>query len=102
MLILEQDDTLLSWDNQHLIYYTRAAGCRDTLRYEHRRAATEQLLALPDAIAWCWAKGGDWRRRISPAVTQGAVDFDDRCVVVGCGVCTPQRAPGKSTGFRIT
>jgi hypothetical protein len=36
----------------------------DTLRYEHRRAAAEQLLTLPDAIAWCWAKGGDWRRRI--------------------------------------
>ena len=61
MLILEQDDTLVSWDNRHLIEYTRAAGCRDTLRYEHRRAASEQLLAVPDAIAWCWAKGGDWR-----------------------------------------
>ena len=69
MLILEQDDTLVSWDNRHLIEYTRAAGCRDTLRYEHRRAASEQLLAVPDAIAWCWAKGGDWRRRIAPVVT---------------------------------
>jgi len=36
MLVLEQDDTLLSWDNQRLIEFTRAAGCRDTLRYEHR------------------------------------------------------------------
>jgi len=71
MLVLEQDDTLLSWDNQRLIEYTRAAGCRDTLRYEHRRAASELLLAVPDAIAWCWAKGGDWRRRVEPIV--GAV-----------------------------
>jgi len=69
MLILEQDDTLVSWDNRHLIDYTRAAGCRDTLRYEHRRAAAEQVLAVPDAIAWCWAKGGDWRRRVAPVVT---------------------------------
>ena len=69
MLVLEQDDTLLSWDNQRLIEFTREAGCRDSLRYEHRRAASELLLAVPDAIAWCWAKGGDWRRRIEPVVT---------------------------------
>ncbi len=61
--------TLVSWDNRHLIEYTRGAGYRDTLRYEHRRAASEQLLAVPDAIAWCWAKYGDWRRRIAPVVT---------------------------------
>jgi hypothetical protein len=68
LLIIEQDDTLVSWDNQKLIEYTRAARCRDSLRYEHRRAASEQLLAIPDAIAWCWANGGDWRRRIEAAV----------------------------------
>jgi hypothetical protein len=60
---------LLSWNNQRLIEFTRAAGCRETLRYEHRRAASEMLLAVPDAVAWCWAKGGDWRRRIEPVVT---------------------------------
>jgi hypothetical protein len=68
-LVLERDDTLLSWDDQRLIEFTRAGGCRDTLRYEHRTAATEQLLALPDAIAWCWATGDDWRRRIETVVT---------------------------------
>lgn len=69
MLVLEQDDTLLSWDNQRLIEFTREARCQDTLCYEHRRAASELLLAAPDAVAWCWAKGGDWRRRIEPIVT---------------------------------
>ncbi|SOD72866.1 hypothetical protein SAMN05892883_2189 [Jatrophihabitans sp. GAS493] len=69
MLIIEEDETLTSWDNQRLIELTRAAGCKDSLRYEHRRAAQEILLALPDAVAWCWAKGGDWRRRIEPVVT---------------------------------
>jgi len=24
---------------------------------------------LRDRLAWCWAKGGDWRRRIEPVVT---------------------------------
>ena len=69
MLVLEQDDTLVASDRKLLYRATREAGCPD-LRYEHRRAAVEQLLALPDAIAWCWAKGGDWRRRIQPVVTQ--------------------------------
>jgi len=68
ILVLEQDDTLVVSDRKLLYRATREAGCPD-LRYEHRRAAVEQLLALPDAIAWCWAKGGDWRRRIEPVVT---------------------------------
>ncbi len=68
MLVLEQDDTLVVADRKLLYRATREAGCPD-LRYEHRRAAVEQLLALPDSIAWCWAKGGDWRRRIEPVVT---------------------------------
>lgn len=68
LLVLERDDSLFRWDLQRLIELTRETGCRDSLRYEHRRAAVEPLLAVPDAIAWCWAKGGDWRRRIHPAV----------------------------------
>lgn len=66
--VFDQDDSLLSWDNQRLIEFTRAAKCRDTFRYEHRNAPTELLLAVPDAIAWCWAKGGGWRAQIRPAV----------------------------------
>jgi hypothetical protein len=33
-----QDGSLLSWDNQQLIEFSRPAACRDTLRYEHRNA----------------------------------------------------------------
>jgi len=70
MLVLERDDSLLWWDQQQLIDITREVGCRHTLRYEHRRAREEPLLAIPDAIAWCWAKGGDWRRRVEPVVSE--------------------------------
>jgi len=52
MLVLEQDDTLVVSDRRLLYRPTREAGCPD-LRCEHRRAAVEQLLPLPDAIAWC-------------------------------------------------
>ena len=67
-LVLERDDSLLGWDNQQLIELTREAGCRDSLSYHHERAGSEAMLAIPDAIAWCWAKRGDWRRRIMPIV----------------------------------
>jgi len=36
------------------------------LEYRHQRAHEEPLLALPDVVAWCWVRSGDWRRRIGP------------------------------------
>ena len=47
--------------------HIRAAGAAG-LRYEHRRAPADQLLGIPDAIAWCWSEGRYWRRRIAPVV----------------------------------
>jgi hypothetical protein len=67
-LVLEQDDSLVQWDGQRLIELARAAGCRDRVRYDHLRASAEQLLAVPDAVAWCWARGGEWRSRVEPVV----------------------------------
>lgn len=60
-LILERDETLENWDRQRLIESTRRTGA--ALNYRHETAAAEPLLAIPDALAWAWAKGGDWRRR---------------------------------------
>lgn len=68
LIVLEQDDSIIQWDRQRLIELTRAESRRDNLRYEHRRAKTELLLTVPDAIAWCWARGGHWRRRIEPVI----------------------------------
>ncbi len=67
-LFIEQDDSLLGWERQRLIEITRDAGCRDSLSYEHRRAEHDVLLAIPDAIGWSWARGGDWRRRVEHLV----------------------------------
>jgi integrase len=65
-----RDETLVSFDNRQLIEFTRAAHCRDTLHYEHRSTKTELLLGIPDAIAWCWAKGSPWRQQIDLAVAR--------------------------------
>ncbi len=68
MLIIEQDDSLLDRDRRFRYARTRAAGTT-SLRYEHRRNATDQLLGIPDALAWSRATR-DRRRRIAPVVAE--------------------------------
>lgn len=69
VIVLDQDETLVQSDRRLLYRAVRDVGREGTLRYEHRRAATEQLLGIPDAFAWCWAKGGYWRSHIRSVVT---------------------------------
>jgi hypothetical protein len=73
LVVLDQDETLVRFDRRLLYGAVRDAGRETTLRYEHRRAATEPLLGIPDAYAWCWAKGGHWRSHIQPAITVKSV-----------------------------
>ncbi len=32
--------------------------------HTHLRSATEPMLWAPDAVAWAWGRGGEWRRQI--------------------------------------
>lgn len=34
------------------------------LSYAHLPGANEPLLWVPDAVAWSWGRGGEWRRRV--------------------------------------
>ncbi|MEB3068213.1 hypothetical protein [[Mycobacterium] vasticus] len=68
LIIIEQDDSLVHSDRRLLYEAVRAVGRADNLRYDHRRREAELLLGIPDAIAWCWAKGGRWRQHIEPAI----------------------------------
>lgn len=36
--------------------------------YEHMRPHEEPILSVSDGVAWAYGAGGDWRRRISPAL----------------------------------
>jgi len=38
------------------------------LSYEHQRPWEEPLLWIPDAVAWAYGAGGDWRRRVAPII----------------------------------
>jgi len=62
MLVLETDESVLDLDRRILYRSTRRHGC-ETLEYRHHRAHEEPLLAIPDALAWCWQRGGPWKTR---------------------------------------
>jgi hypothetical protein len=37
--------------------------------YRHCPSRHEPLLWVPDAIGWCWGRGGVWKQLIKPCVT---------------------------------
>jgi hypothetical protein len=59
LIVIEQDDSIIQWDRRFLYQAVRAVNQADRIRYEHDRAKSRPLLAVPDAIAWCWARGGE-------------------------------------------
>lgn len=67
-LVIEQDDSLVKADRQTLYSATRGHQIQDRLSYEHVRAKHEPMLWIPDAVAWCLAKGGHWSGRIEPII----------------------------------
>lgn len=69
MLVLERDEKTLHLDEVVLAEQKRRLQCPQ-LRYEHMRAREEPLLAIPDAIAWCWQRGGPWKARVRELVTE--------------------------------
>jgi hypothetical protein len=69
-LILETEDPTLRTDRSLIYTKLRSNGDDSVLQYAHMRAYEESLLAIPDAIAWSWAKGGHWRARVSEIVTK--------------------------------
>lgn len=70
-LVIDRDESLVPRDRQCLIDAMRVHGLDSSrLTYEHDKAHHEPLLALPDAIAWCWAKGGYWRSYVRDVVEQ--------------------------------
>jgi hypothetical protein len=68
-LVLELDDSVLQSDRR-IIGERLAKNNGHDLRYEHQRAYEEGLLAIPDAVAWCWAKGGNWRKAAEDIVAE--------------------------------
>ena len=66
---LERDETLVRKDRQTIMEATHRSKPTHHIPHRHESAAQEPLLALPDAVGWAWAKGGDWRRRCGGGIT---------------------------------
>jgi hypothetical protein len=69
-LVIERDESLLRSDRETLYRAVRQSGVEDLLVYEHLTPRVEPLLWIPDAVAWCWSKGGWWREGVDPLVRQ--------------------------------
>lgn len=65
-LVIDRDDSLTDNDRQVLYNRVRVAGNEHALSYEHMHRHEEALLAIPDAVAWCYARGGEWKRQAQP------------------------------------
>ena len=68
-LVLDLDETLVHSDRISIIGASQRIEYTELI-YEHAKSAHDLLLAVPDAVAWAWAKGGDWRRRLEPIVEE--------------------------------
>lgn len=69
LLVLETDDSLVAHDRRLLYEASREQGVHNNLTYRHLRRREEPCLWVPDALAWCYARGGPWRVRVEPLVT---------------------------------
>lgn len=67
-LVLDLDLTLLARDRSVIASASREMAA-NTVAYNHLPFASESLLAIPDVIAWCGARGSEWRRRIKPLIS---------------------------------
>jgi uncharacterized protein DUF3800 len=45
------------------------------LVYEHLESTSEPMLWIADAAAWCFKRGGQWRKRIDQIIS-GVIDLD--------------------------
>jgi hypothetical protein len=67
-LVLDLDQTLVARDARTLSAAIRETDSR-SVTYCHQLLSSQPLLSIPDVVAWCWARGSDWRRRVAPIVT---------------------------------
>jgi hypothetical protein len=63
-VVLERDPTTVEKDRRVLFANSRSRNDHAQIHYYHLTATEEPLLWIPDAIAWSWTRGGEWRRRV--------------------------------------
>ena len=69
-IVFESDESLISSDGRQLRTGLLERGLLESVTYDHFRPHEEPVLWAADAIAWCYSRGGDWRKLISPMVLE--------------------------------
>lgn len=65
-IVLERDNSIVEFDRRILFRELESHGIRDQVTYAHETSAAELLLCIPDAVAWSYARGGEWKTRVQP------------------------------------
>jgi len=67
-IVLERDASVEQFDRRVLYREIESNRVQGTIQYSHDTAKNEPLLWIPDAIAWSFARGGEWKTRIKPLI----------------------------------
>lgn len=71
-LVLESRANQDTKDREDILYALRISPI-PSFTYDHLPASNEPLLWIPDAVAWSWGKGGEWRRQVEKSGLVGRV-----------------------------
>lgn len=69
-VVVERDDSVVHQDRRVLFTELRRQQVHHAVGYQHLWRHEDPALWLPDTVAWSFARGGDWLRRISPRVRE--------------------------------
>ncbi len=67
-LVIEKDVSILKFDEAMIEKLIRVNGLDSALGFEHYLRHEEPLLWVPDSIAWCANRGGQWSQRLAKLV----------------------------------
>jgi hypothetical protein len=70
VLVFDRDETREQSDRLTLSSQLKLLGTTNNVNFFHSEPHEEKLLWLPDAIGWCYARGGGFRRKVTAARTR--------------------------------
>lgn len=65
-VVVERDESTYESDGKALNAATYRFGCHGQLRWDLLMPKEDALLWVPDAVAWCWRRGGQWQKLVRP------------------------------------
>lgn len=69
-VFLDYDSTTVKFDNQVLRHWLSLSRSTSWPLWDHLERHQEPLLWVPDAVAWCLNRGGEWARMVQPMIVE--------------------------------